>query len=243
MDTLHFGLKEAILVPLYLLLIAIVSYVLSKKLCKTKKQRYFFFTAIAVKILGSVFLGWLYIYYYGYGDTLRYFKGTSVIYTSFYEDPFLGLKLIFSPPEQYDGAILYQLDKIGGFLKNQLFYISSSRKLVQIAGVINLFCLNSYLVLNMVIAFLSFFGVWKMFQAFNMLFPSMEKLIALSVLFIPSVFFWSSGLLKESITLSCQGYLIYYFVRIFVDKKIRFDYIVYLVVSGYLIFVIKSYHC
>jgi len=58
----------------------------------------------------------------------------------------------------------------------------------------------------MLLALVSFGGVWRMYQIFIMEFPKLERPLAYTFFFLPSVFFWGSGILKDSITLSALGY-------------------------------------
>src|SRR5690349_2439548 len=70
---------------------------------------------------------------------------------------------------------------------------------------------QSFIIMSMVLSFICYSGIWKLFMLFNDYFPKLQKQFAISFLFIPSVVFWGSGLLKDSITLSAVGWYTFYF--------------------------------
>jgi hypothetical protein len=43
--------------------------------------------------------------------------------------------------------------------------------------------------------------------------------LAYAILFIPSVIFWGSGFMKDTITLSCIGWVTHFFYIIFYETK------------------------
>ena len=71
-------------------------------------------------------------------------------------------------------------------------------------------------------------------------FPDITKELAIAILFIPSVVFWGSGLLKDTITFSAAGWLIYTFYKI-LNNKPKIKYLVYLITSAFLLLSIKPY--
>jgi hypothetical protein len=65
--------------------------------------------------------------------------------------------------------------------------------------------------------------------------------LAYSFLFIPSVFFWGSGLLKDTIALGFLGLIVSSLHAAFIERKSIYINILYLVVSIYIIGIVKSY--
>jgi hypothetical protein len=73
------------------------------------------------------------------------------------------------------------------------------------------------------------------------MFPKMHLQLAIALFFIPSVFFWGSGLLKDSITLGALGWATYAFVQIFLFRKKYVSSIVILLISCLSIYEVKIY--
>ena len=78
---------------------------------------------------------------------------------------------------------------------------------VRIASFFVILGAGSFIVSTMLFAYASYAGIWKLYQLFVMEFPELKKQMAIAILFIPSVFFWGSGIMKDTITLSAIGYL------------------------------------
>jgi hypothetical protein len=101
--------------------------------------------------------------------------------------------------------------------------------------------MTTYLPTAVIFAAISFIGVWKMFIVFSKLYPRLQKQMAFAFLFIPSVIFWGSGFMKDTITLSCLGWLTHFIYLVFYEnKKVVLNSVAALFFL-YVIFIIKSY--
>ncbi|MBN8577357.1 MAG: hypothetical protein J0L66_10470 [Cytophagales bacterium] len=65
--------------------------------------------------------------------------------------------------------------------------------------------------------------------------------LAGAILFLPSVVFWGSGLLKDTITLAALGFLTYAIYNQFIVKKIRLGNILIGLLGIWVLFVVKKY--
>ena len=83
--------------------------------------------------------------------------------------------------------------------------------------------------------------MWMFFLTFYEQYQQRHRFIAIASFFIPSVFFWGSGLLKDTITMGCLGIATYQVYRIFIRKKFGIWQIVLLGISLYSINNIKIY--
>ncbi|RZK29880.1 MAG: hypothetical protein EOO61_20045, partial [Hymenobacter sp.] len=90
---------------------------------------------------------------------------------------------------------------------------------IRIAAVCALLGFNTYSVTALFFAALSFSGMWAMYITFAKIRPQMYRELAIAVFFLPSVFFWGSGLLKDSLCIGALGWLFYTFYRGAIEKK------------------------
>lgn len=90
---------------------------------------------------------------------------------------------------------------------------------IRVAAVCALLGFNTYSVTALFFAALSFSGMWAMYMTIAKIRPQVYDKLALAVFFIPSVFFWGSGLLKDSLCLGALGWLLYAFYRGAIEKK------------------------
>jgi len=224
-------LRDLIVTPLLLIMIYGLAYMIRPYVTDRINIRYFF-PALTVKVIGALAIGFIYQFYYNGGDTYNYHThGSRHIWNAIMESP-QGFNLIF-----------------GGDLKGLYEYYSrilffndpSSFFIIRIAAIFDLITFSSYSGTAVLFAVVSFIGMWMFFKAFYEQFPHLHKWIALAAFFIPSVFFWGSGLLKDTITLACVGAMMLALKRILIDKSFRISSMLLLLLSAYIIFSIKKY--
>jgi hypothetical protein len=224
-------LRDLIVTPLLLILIYVVAYIIRPYVTDSINHRYYF-PALTVKVIGALAIGFLYQFYYGGGDTYNYHThGSRHVWNAIMDSP-QGLNLIFGG----DVTGLYK------YYSRIVFYTDpASFFIVRIAALFDLITFSSYSGTALLFAVVSFIGMWMFFKAFYEQFPHLHRWIALAAFFIPSVFFWGSGLLKDTITLACVGAMMLALKRILIDKDIKISSLLLLIISAYLIFSIKKY--
>ncbi|AYA37184.1 hypothetical protein D3Y59_09050 [Hymenobacter oligotrophus] len=204
-------LKDLFLTPLYLGILYGIAFALRKRYTNALTRRYFI-PALTVKFIGAIGLGLIYQFYYGGGDTFNYFSHVKVVHEAFGNSFGTGLKLLMAqtPP---DGDMLRYTMRMYWYEAPTEYFI------VQIASVFSLLCFNSYAVIALCFAFVSFCGMWAMYVTFLRIYPLAYKKLAIAVFFLPSVFFWGSGLMKDSLCIGALGWTFYGFYHFFIAKK------------------------
>lgn len=100
---------------------------------------------------------------------------------------------------------------------------------------------NSYIVTSLLISRFFYTGIWRLFKVFYQEFPDKIKIIKWAVLFTPSVLFWGSGILKDSVCLAAIGFFIFAFHQAFLQRKPSLSTIITLIASTFVIISIKPY--
>jgi hypothetical protein len=233
----YITITDFILLPIYLFVVFIfASYFKNKYYPVGHPMRKYFMPAFSLKIFGAILLGIIYQYYYKGGDTFNYWHQSEVINSAFSESFITWFRLVTASAEIYDVDVYKYTTQF-------LWYGSSSPEYIisMLGAIIGLFTMTTYLPTAVIFAALSFIGVWKMAIVFTKLYPRLTKQMALAILFIPSVVFWGSGFMKDTITLSCIGWVTHFFYRIFFENKKIVLNSVFALLFLYIIFVIKSY--
>ena len=88
-------------------------------------------------------------------------------------------------------------------------FFNSSRVMIILNSALHLFSFGNFYVHGLFFCFASFIGLTALLKALAVHFP-LKKIIILPLFFIPSVVFWGSSPLKESLILLMVGLLIYY---------------------------------
>ena len=201
--------RDLIVTPVVIVLVYIAGYFIRPRLTD-EVNRIYFFPALTVKIIGALALGFIYQFYYGGGDTFTYHThGSRHIWEAFMDDPTKGLKLLFSNGTSETNVYKYS--------SRILFFTDpSSYTIVRIAGFFDLFTFSAYSATAILFAVFSFFGMWMFFLVFYEQYPHLHRWLAFASFFIPSAFFWGSGILKDTITLGCLGLATHAIYKIFI---------------------------
>jgi hypothetical protein len=88
---------------------------------------------------------------------------------------------------------------------------------------------------------LAYSGPWRLFLVFCREFPGLSKQLAFAILFVPSVFFWGSGLLKDTFTFSAICWYTFSFYKIFIVKEKRLLNLIFILISLWVLISIKPY--
>ncbi|WP_044212804.1 hypothetical protein [Flammeovirga sp. OC4] len=198
---------------IYLLLIYFVIAPFFANRWTNKYTRKYFWWGLHSKITGSIFFCVIYQFYYGGGDTIAYFLEGGVIVDAFLYSPIVGLETLFYNGKEIGGENISFLSKL--YLKKN----PSTWFMVQISTIVQLFTLKSFYATSIFFGYWSFLGSWKLVELFTSIYKRSYKLICISILFIPSCLFWSSGIIKESITTGAIGFFVFYFSNIVFKKK------------------------
>lgn len=220
---------DYLLLPFYLSLIYFVAFI--HKAYIPKSIRKYYIPALTIKLFCSIGFVLIYTYLYGYGDTFGYFNDANLLAELFLKDPSKALTLWFSSSEQF-------MSELPNYF---ISWNNNNYTVVQLIFPLVLVGAKSYIPSTLLLSFITFLGSWKLFEYFSKLYPHLIRTVALVLLFIPSVLFWSSGILKDSICLMALSFLFLAMSRIFIEGNYKIKYFLSVVISSYIIFYIKSY--
>jgi hypothetical protein len=227
-------LRDLIVTPIIILVVFTVAFYLRRRVTDDTTRRYYF-PALTLKLFCALALGFLYQYYYEGGDTFNFHThGSRHIWNAFMDDPVVGWKLLTTQGEYSPGVYRY--------VKDIWFYTDpDSYFVIRVAALFDLLTFSSYSATACLFAVLSFAGGWALFLTFYRIRPDLHRLIAGATLFIPSVIFWGSGLLKDTLTLGALGVLTFSVHELFAQKRTSMGSMILLIVSAWVIFSVKKY--
>lgn len=227
-------LRDLIVTPIVIILVYLVAFLVRGKVTDQITRKYFL-PALTVRIAGALALGFLYQFYYPGGDTYNFHThGSRHIWQAFMDSPATGFKLLTSQGEYFPGSYAY--------VSRMLFYTDpSSYFVIRLAAVFDLITFSSYSATSVLFSVIAFSGSWCLFVTFYRQSKHLYVWLAAATLFVPSVVFWGSGLLKDTLTLAGVGFLTYAISNLFVHKKIRVSTILLGLVSIWALFIVKKY--
>jgi len=193
-------------------------------------------TGFLVKVFGGVFFSLIFVYYYKFGDSFEYYRGAVMLGNTFLNSPSDYFDLLFSESSQHHAGHLRQYT-------DSLAYSDTSEEwfMVKLISPLSILTFKSYLTINLLMSFISFYGAWKLFKVFSDILPQQKNYAFYAAFLIPSMVFWGSGLMKDTITLAGINYLIYVLYFSVVKGNFKTIFLFGVVFWFILIFVLKSY--
>ena len=228
-------MKDLLLIICYSIIVFIIGFFIRFKNRNNPIYK-LFLVGLAFKVFGAITFCLVYIYYYGYGDSLVYFKDSLVLTNALQSDTLSAIKVLFQSSNTFDSETNFITSKMTLFdRQNDTFLV------VKFASLINLISFSNFYASTIIFSFLSYFGIWKFYETICKKYPQIKIQISFAILFFPSLFFWGSGLMKDTLVVGFLGYLIYGFMNIIELKKINLINLVIILISSSVIFTLKAY--
>jgi len=227
-------LKDLFLSPIYISFMYLVAFRLRDKYFKDDPVRKYIVPGMTVKIIGAIAAGLIYFFYYGAGDTLIYFGRSTLMSHLVTVNPSVGFKLIFANTSQWDPEIAHLLDGLRA-------YDTSSYMVARVGAIFSLLTFQTYTGIALGFALVSFTGSLMLLKTFTELYPRLYKEMAIAILFVPSVFFWGSGLFKDTLSFAFLGWLTYGSYLLLIKRERYFKAAIIMGIALYMLFVIKTY--
>ena len=224
--------------PFYLVLVLVTANFIKKNNIEKSPEYEYFLKGLIIKIVGAIALGLIYSFYYNGGDTINYFQtANAYVSLAFYDfnnfiEGWLGnpiyLNSISFFNEDTGYPVYFHRDQHSFFIVRLLIPI------VFLAG-------KTYFSATILTAFITFSGVWKLYQMFVEEFSVLKKELAIAIIFLPSCVFWGSGILKDSFTLSAVGWFSYSFYNLLIKRKFNLKFIISILISSTVLIAVKPY--
>jgi hypothetical protein len=112
----------------------------------------------------------------------------------------------------------------------------------KIGSIFSFFTFGSYVLLEIVFAFITFIASWRLFEMVRSFNLHTDKTIAFAIFGIPSLGFWCSGLSKDTVLFIAICYAFYYLnILISAQKESKKRYWLFLFVAFFLMFKIRPF--
>ena len=238
MNLTLFNSIDFLVVPLAIIFIMIIMSSIRRN--QPEEIKKYFFLAFYLRILGTFSISAIYQYVYGYGDTFFYYYHTQVISSFFSKNITAWWQILINDPAGENQFVLACMEKIGeiGYVNTLFFSVSENANISKIGAIFNLVCFDSYLGISLFFSFFSFLGCWGIFRTFIKLYPGFNKEFAILCLFLPSLWFWGNGILKDPLSLYGVGILVY---NVYASPKHFIKRIILVVIGALILTNTKSY--
>jgi len=234
----YLDISGILLIFTYLLVtIFVFNLYANSKYGKEKTTKKYFLYGLYFKLFAALFFALIYDQYYQRGgDTFAYFYNACRLGDVLFKNPTAYFKIFFGFINETN---VYSLPSNLGYFPSfrdpSVFAVHRFISPFAILGLKNYYL--SIIVLNV----FNYLLIWRVFLFFKKIFMNKEKMLALALLFIPSVGFWGSGIVKDSFSYTFGLVFLSAFYRLFFMRKIGILNILKLLISIYIVLSLKPY--
>jgi hypothetical protein len=224
---------DLILTPVFVLILYLFFYLLRSRykdplLKKYHRQGFW------IKIIGCIAF-FIYNVYLSRGDSIGLYQceGNNLYHLILKNTS--NLKYVFQSGKNFNLTLVKNPGNTGYFGSDANFMV------IRLDALFSFITFGRYSAISLLFAAIAFSGIWKLFLFFYEQFPNLHKKFAIAILFFPTVVFWSSGVMKDTLCIAAIGWITYSVYEIFFRKKNIIKNSIILFIFSYLLIVIKVY--
>ena len=205
-----------------------------------------FSSVFLLKIVAGFFLTWIYTHYYPdrqTADIFKYFDDAEILFSAIKNHHYIDyVKMISGLGNDSDYFNQTYYSQMNHWFRHYDFgTYNDNHTIIRFNALVMLFSFGNFYVHTIFMCLVCFLGLTALYKTFNPYFIRKEKVLFAVVFLIPTVVFWSSGVLKEGILFFALGFLFYSFFNAFILKKNISLNIVLLIIFSFLILINKNY--
>ena len=239
MHSIDIGIWEYPVLILYMVFVGVI-YSREKNLnIKIHPEYKYYLWGLYTKILGSFFFSMIYVYYYGNGDTVSFFRSALPLADLALIDPAKYLQALFAENSIENYYHFFNSDT--GYPLGYVYVDTRSYMLVRIISPLVLLSFKSFLLSAAFVSTFAFGGVWRLYRTLVRYYPRLQWQLAISVIFFPSSVFWGSGIMKDTFTFTALAWYIHGMDRIFFLKQERRSAWVIVLLATFIMITMKPY--
>lgn len=185
---------------------------------KSDLPKLVFYSALLIRVLAGLAAAIIFLHIYPANDSLTFYEMSKALLK---ENTVWGI--ISGMPERSSAT------------NPRVFFF------VKILAVFTYVSGGSYWIAGLYFSLLSFLSSWFFLREFNKLFPDLRTVTTVCFLFIPSIVFWSSGILKDTLAFVAFLFVIGSILKLSKSNRLSVVEIILTIVSLFVLFNLKHY--
>jgi len=192
--------------------------------------RFYYWPGLSLRVASGIAMGMLYKSYYGFGDTLGY------------DSDAMRLALLAGSDFGRYINVMWDMSAEPTLAEDLVIHDPRALFFTKWISLLYLITSGNYWLSATYLSLLSFLASWYLVREIYAYRPQLRSGALLSVLFLPSVIFWSSGLIKESLAMSCLYFIVIIFLRLLQHRPVRISQWLVLPFSLWILWGLKYYY-
>lgn len=188
-----------------------------------------------IRVFSSVAFSIFFVYLTPGDSTSLYYPEGYHLYRLILNHPVKNIHLLFTSGINYDENLLSNPDNINSFKLESNFLVT------RLVAVICFFTFGRYLLINLFFSLIAYTGIWRLYNFFYEHYPHLHKKLAVTIIYLPTLVFWSSGVLKDPICICMLGWLTYALYNLVEKRVFSFKNIAITIIAAFTLYVVKVY--
>ncbi|GAB4135072.1 MAG: hypothetical protein Fur0041_08890 [Bacteroidia bacterium] len=163
-----------------------------------------------LKIAAGFALWWVYTFYYGdrqYADIWKYFDDSKVMHEALKEHPSDYFRMLTGlDNERIEKTYYSRMNHWHQQFENNLF--NDSHTIIRFNALVRIISMGNYHIHALIMCILAFIGCCSIYRFLYRYIPEWKKIILFSLFLMPSLVFWTSGVLKEGLMFLALGLIL-----------------------------------
>ncbi len=218
---------------------SLFGYAIIRFIIFRNEDKHFYLTLklfFGLKIISAIIMSLLTVFYWKVGDAISYFnEGENLI--QLLKKDISNIKYFFLPVEFYSSQLKIDNElvrTVNGAGQEASFFIS------KLCALFYPLAMGKYLLVNFFFCFISIIAQLKLYIIIVKRYPHLKRIIAVCILFMPTLLLYSSTIYKETICYSCICFAINNLYNIKHNSSKTANYI-FLIINVFFIFITKHY--
>lgn len=197
------GIWDFVWVPIFLFLVHYFAKRVPRDHIDTNPAYKYYRAGFLTKIYGSLTFALIYVFYYEGGDTTAYWIDAGRLASLITTEPKCYFDILFGNTSMHN---FYCFDLR---TNSPIHYLRDPQaySVTRFTSIFYFLSVDSLLGCTILVSWISFGGVWRLYLVFCEEYPGLTKELAIAFLFIPSVIFWGSGIMKDTFTFTAACWM------------------------------------
>jgi hypothetical protein len=233
------SLSDLIFIPLLIVVYWLYFLFVNNKIIDPVEKNIFKW-ALKAKILGIILFIFVTEFYFQGGDTVGYY---TVIKQMQHASLVPGelINIVTNNKLDHNTDLAKDLYDPLDAKNYYTMLIPDNYFICKVGLIVSLFKIKSYFWIAGILSLYAFSGSWVIFKTFLKSFEISKWYLAFPILFLPSVIFWSSGVMKDTLAFGAMGFSFYYLYKLFLKFEIKLSVLFFLSFNLLIAFNVKSY--
>jgi hypothetical protein len=200
----------------------------------------YFLAGFSAKMFFGLIFTFIYLFYYQGGDGVAYFWSSRAMSNLLLLNPKPALSILLFDHRTWEN---WQCFNAATTIPMGRYYFqqADSFGVVRFTSLFMIPAFNLWLPCLLILNLYFYTGIWKFFLLVCKFYPDNTRWNAICILFVPSVLFWGSGIMKDSYTLTASVWLVTNLYYCFIERKKFFNNFIMLMLNSFILLTLKPY--